>query len=180
MFRTVAKGLIRHPNTLSLGPRPAKKAKPPQRFFDGTALALCRYRVTEWALATGYPCAGKIFLPRWSKVLSQGDAARRCLARPGSQPKARPQTSARGLHEAHSTALVLNEMQAESVLDLATYTGLHALVELVVKPDDLLDPARAREAVARIARTVNIWRNHSSLIGYLIDCPIVPDQLRLM
>jgi len=85
-----------------------------------------------------------------------------------------------GLHEAHSTALVLNEMQAESVLDLATYTGLHALVELVVKPDDLLDPARAREAVARIAYTVNIWRNHSSLIGYLIDCPIVPDQLRLV
>jgi hypothetical protein len=35
-----------------------------------------------------------------------------------------------GLYEAHSTALVLNETQAESVLDLATYTGFHALVEL--------------------------------------------------
>ncbi len=85
-----------------------------------------------------------------------------------------------GLHEAHTTALVLREEQAGSVLDLATYSGLHALVELAVEPEDLFDPARARAAIARVAHTVNIWRNHPSLIGYLIDCPIVPDQLRLL
>ncbi|MGZ3512119.1 MAG: glycosyltransferase family 2 protein, partial [Candidatus Binataceae bacterium] len=85
-----------------------------------------------------------------------------------------------GLQETHTTALVLREEQAESVLDLATYTGLHALVEVAVKPEDLLDSARARETAARIARTVNIWRSHPSLIGYLIDCPIAPDQLRML
>jgi glycosyltransferase involved in cell wall biosynthesis len=75
---------------------------------------------------------------------------------------------------------VLSEEQAESVLDLATYTDLHALVELAVKPEDLLDSARVREATARIVKTVNSWRNHPALIGYLIDCPIGPEQLRMI
>ena len=85
-----------------------------------------------------------------------------------------------GLQEAHTTALVLSEEQAESVLDLATFTGLHALVELAVKPEELLESARARETVARIIHTVNNWRNHPSLIGYLVDCPIAPEQLRML
>jgi hypothetical protein len=84
------------------------------------------------------------------------------------------------LREAHTTALVLSEKQAESLLDLATFTGLHALVELAVKPEELLEPARARETVARIVHTVNIYLNHPSLIGYLIDCPIAPEQLRML
>ena len=84
------------------------------------------------------------------------------------------------LQETHTTALVLREEQAESVLDLATYTGLQALVELALKPEDLLQPARARESAARIVHIINTWRNHPSLIGYLIDCPIAPDQLRLL
>ena len=84
------------------------------------------------------------------------------------------------LQETHTTALVLSEAQAESVLDLATYTGLQALVEIALKPDDLLAPARAREATARVVHTVNTWRNHPSLIGYLIDCPIAAEQLRML
>ena len=76
--------------------------------------------------------------------------------------------------------MVLREEQAESVLDLATYTGLQALVELALKPEDLLEPARARESAARIVHTINTWRNHPSLIGYLIDCPIAPEQLRML
>ncbi len=84
------------------------------------------------------------------------------------------------LQEAHTTALVLSPEQAESVLDLATFTGLHALIDLAVKPEDLLVSARARETAARIVRTVRIWRNHPSLIGYLIDCPIAPEQLRML
>jgi hypothetical protein len=75
---------------------------------------------------------------------------------------------------------VLSEEQAESILDLATYTGLHALVELAVTPEDLLDSARVREATSRIVKTVNSWRNHPALIGYLIDCPIGPEQLRMI
>ncbi|MGH7914511.1 MAG: glycosyltransferase family 2 protein [Candidatus Binataceae bacterium] len=85
-----------------------------------------------------------------------------------------------GLHEGHTTALVLSKEQAGSILDLAMYTGLHALIELAVKPDDLIEPARAREIAARIIHAVNIWRNHPSLIGYLIDCPIAPEQLRML
>lgn len=84
------------------------------------------------------------------------------------------------LREAHTTALVLREEQAAVVLDLAAYSGLHALIELTVKPEELLEPAAARQAAARIAHAVNIWRNHPSLIGYLIDCPIVPECLRLL
>jgi O-antigen biosynthesis protein len=84
------------------------------------------------------------------------------------------------LREMHTTALVLSGEQAESVLDLATYTGLHALIELAVKPEELLESARARDTAARIARTVNIWRNHPSLIGYIIDCPIAPERLRML
>src|SRR5579864_3914561 len=84
------------------------------------------------------------------------------------------------LQETHTTALVLREEQAESVLDLATYTGLQALVELALKPEDLLEPARARDSAARIVHIINTWRNHPSLIGYLIDCPIAPDQLRML
>jgi glycosyltransferase involved in cell wall biosynthesis len=85
-----------------------------------------------------------------------------------------------GLQEAHTTALVLTEEQADSILDLATFTGLHALVELTLKPEDLLEGARARETAVRIVRTVKIWRNHPALIGYLIDCPIAPEQLRML
>jgi glycosyltransferase involved in cell wall biosynthesis len=84
------------------------------------------------------------------------------------------------LQHKHTTALVLSEEQAESVLDLATYTGLHALVELFVEAEDLLDSSRARETTARIVKTVNRWRNHPALIGYLIDCPIAPEQLRML
>ena len=84
------------------------------------------------------------------------------------------------LQAAHTTALVLNEAQAESLLDLATYTGFQALVELTLKPEDLLESGRARETITRITRTVNSWRNHPSLIGYLIDCSIAPEQLRML
>src|SRR6516225_4236861 len=48
------------------------------------------------------------------------------------------------LQETHTTALVLREEQADAVLDLATYSGLHALVEITVKPEDLLESARVR------------------------------------
>ncbi len=84
------------------------------------------------------------------------------------------------LQAAHTTALVLDEEQAESLLNLASYTGLQTLIELAVKPEDLLEPASARETVARITRTVKGWRNHPSIIGYLIDCAIAPEELRML
>jgi O-antigen biosynthesis protein len=85
-----------------------------------------------------------------------------------------------GLQETHTTTLVLREEQAESVLDLATYASLHALLELAVEPDDLLEPARIGDTITRILHTVSSWRNHPSLIGYLIDCPIPSGQLRIV
>src|SRR5690348_11798386 len=84
------------------------------------------------------------------------------------------------LRDAHTTALVLSEEQAESVLDLATYTGLHALVELTVRPEAVLEPAGARETAARVGRLVNVWRNHPALIGYIIDYRIAPERLRML
>ncbi len=83
------------------------------------------------------------------------------------------------LHAGHTTALVLTEAQAECVLDLATYTGLYALVEIAVDPGMLEDSAGVRKAAAAVMRTVRTWRNHPSLIGYLVDCPVAPDALRM-
>jgi GT2 family glycosyltransferase len=82
------------------------------------------------------------------------------------------------LREAHTTALVLSEMQSEPVLDLAAQIGLCALVELVLNPSDLLASDRIRSVLSRFAHTVNIWRNHPALLGYLIDCPVTPEQLK--
>ena len=91
-----------------------------------------------------YPRAGEIFLPRRSEILPKGDAACRCPARRWTS--ARDSSSSIGFRlcrRLHTTALVLREEQAESVLDLATFTGLQALVELALKPEDLLEPGRA-------------------------------------
>jgi glycosyltransferase involved in cell wall biosynthesis len=82
------------------------------------------------------------------------------------------------LKESHTTALILTENQATELLDLLTHCGLQAFIELPVSPEDLLDRVRARQAASRVLRVVNSWRCHPSLAGYLVDCPIAPEQLR--
>src|SRR5579864_2637361 len=43
------------------------------------------------------------------------------------------------LKQAHTTALVLTDVQSNPVLDLASTVGLHSIVELEVAPEELLD-----------------------------------------
>ncbi len=57
------------------------------------------------------------------------------------------------LKQVHTTALILNESQANSVLDLATQAGLHSIVELELSPEDLIDKRKMATASARIAHT---------------------------
>jgi glycosyltransferase involved in cell wall biosynthesis len=82
------------------------------------------------------------------------------------------------LERAHTTAVVLTQKQADSVLGLAAQTGLYALVEIETEPEALLDRARFRQTLATVARTINLLRGHRALIGYLVDCPVEPAALR--
>jgi glycosyltransferase involved in cell wall biosynthesis len=82
------------------------------------------------------------------------------------------------LKESHTTALILTERQADEVLDLLSHSGLQAFIELTIGPEELLDRARAREAVSRVLRVVSLWRYHPSLAGYILDFAVDPEQLR--
>lgn len=78
----------------------------------------------------------------------------------------------------HTTGLVLSEAQADSITAIAAQAGLHALVEIQINPAQILSRSGLREAIAHsLAATTNL-REYPNLIGYLIDCPIPPDQLR--
>jgi glycosyltransferase involved in cell wall biosynthesis len=82
------------------------------------------------------------------------------------------------LKQAHTTALVLTEVQSNPILDLASTVGLHSIVELEVAPEELLDRRLRSHAISRIAHTVTILSGRSGLLGFLINCPISQDALR--
>ncbi|HVN63505.1 MAG TPA: glycosyltransferase, partial [Candidatus Binataceae bacterium] len=84
------------------------------------------------------------------------------------------------LKSAHTTGLLLSETQAPTVLDLAAQTGLTAIVELTISPDDLLQHRNFRAAVSRIAKITHALERHPALVGFLIDCPIGADAIRLV
>jgi glycosyltransferase involved in cell wall biosynthesis len=80
----------------------------------------------------------------------------------------------------HTTGVLLSESQARSALDIVGQAGIVAMVELVVKPADLMDGRRSRALVSHLAQVANIHRNQASLFGYLIDFAISPDELRAL
>jgi glycosyltransferase involved in cell wall biosynthesis len=82
------------------------------------------------------------------------------------------------LREGHATGLILNEKNAEPLLGLAAQSGLHALMEIEARPDELLSRAGYRALAARAADTIEAVRGSAALIGYLIDCPVEPAALR--
>ncbi len=82
------------------------------------------------------------------------------------------------LKESHTTGLVLTEAQAHPVIDLAGQIGIHAIVELAVAPEELLERRHFSAAISRVAHTANILKLSSALLGYLIDCPISQDAIR--
>ena len=82
------------------------------------------------------------------------------------------------LHASHATAVLVAEDQAEAVLALASQSGLYALVELKVRPDDLFSRGLSRAAASELAKRVSNLRGYPCVIGYLLDCAVEPDALR--
>jgi glycosyltransferase involved in cell wall biosynthesis len=82
------------------------------------------------------------------------------------------------LNQSHTTGLILTEAQAHPIIDIAGQIGMHAIVELAVAPDELIERRHFSAAVSRIAHIVNILKSSSALLGYLIDCPISQDEIR--
>jgi glycosyltransferase involved in cell wall biosynthesis len=78
----------------------------------------------------------------------------------------------------YTTGLILDEVQAHQILDLATQAGLPSLVEIRIDPADLRDPDRWRGVVSRAAHLANVFRGRPALFGYLVDCPLSQDELR--
>ncbi len=74
------------------------------------------------------------------------------------------------LKAAHTTGVVLTEAQAHSALDIVAASGMVAIVELSVAHDELLAPGQFSSMVSRLAHTANIYRSHTGLLGYLMDC----------
>ena len=83
------------------------------------------------------------------------------------------------LKQLHTTALVLTEQQSQSILDLATQTGLVSIVELEVEPDELIDRRKIAVAVSRVTKAASNLNGRPGLLGFLINCPISQDLLRM-
>ncbi|HEX4210026.1 MAG TPA: glycosyltransferase, partial [Candidatus Binataceae bacterium] len=83
------------------------------------------------------------------------------------------------LKAAHTTGLILTETQAEPVLDIAAQSGLYALVEINVAPEALLTRSSYRTELARLTGIARTCKGYSALIGYLINCPIDANLVRM-
>ena len=83
------------------------------------------------------------------------------------------------LKSLHTTGLILTEAQANPVLDLAGQVGLLAMIELAVTPEELTDRRHFAGALSRIAHTAHVFAGRPGLLGYLIDCPIHQDEIRV-
>ncbi len=73
------------------------------------------------------------------------------------------------LKEAHTTGLVVNGPQAETVLDFAGQLGLGAMLEIAIDPEELVDRSRLRTVTSRVSRTATLFRGHRGVAGYLLD-----------
>ncbi len=83
------------------------------------------------------------------------------------------------LAEAHTTSLIVREVDADAVMDLAAQAGLCTMVELGVAPASLLDRKSLRTAKARLCELLRAFNGRPGLSGYLIDCPVTEDFLKL-
>ncbi len=82
------------------------------------------------------------------------------------------------LSEAHTTALIVAEADADEVLDLSAQAGLCAIVEVQVAPDALLKRSGLRAVEEKIGARVRALNGRPGLVGYLVDCPLTQDFLR--
>ena len=82
------------------------------------------------------------------------------------------------LYAAHTTAVVIADGEVEAALDLVAQRGLYALLELKVRPEDLLSRKALHRAICKLRERLASLRGYPSLLGYLLDCPVEPDMLR--
>ncbi len=83
------------------------------------------------------------------------------------------------LADAHTTSLIVPEADADAVIDLAAQAGLCTMVELSVAPTSLLDRRSLRTIKTQLGARVRALNGRPGLIGYLIDCPVSQDFLKL-
>ena len=82
------------------------------------------------------------------------------------------------LHAAHTTAAVIAENEADALLDLVAEQSLYALLEIKVRPQDLFSRSAHHAVMADLRKRVTTLRGYPGVIGYLVDCPVEPDELR--
>jgi len=83
------------------------------------------------------------------------------------------------LADAHTTSLIVPEADADAVIDLAAQGGLCTMVELSVAPASLVDRKSFRAIKTQLSARVRALNGRAGLIGYLIDCPVGQDFLKL-
>ncbi len=82
-------------------------------------------------------------------------------------------------HDSHTTSLIVAYDDAGTVLDVAAQAGLCTIVELSVAPDALLARKSLRAERERLAEQVRALSARPGLIGYLIECHLSQDFLRV-
>jgi glycosyltransferase involved in cell wall biosynthesis len=87
-------------------------------------------------------------------------------------------TLLRGFRAAHTTAVVVDEYEAESILDLVAQADLFAIVELELQPEELFSRRAVRHAIVRLRKRVADLRYYPGVIGYLLHCALDADELR--
>jgi glycosyltransferase involved in cell wall biosynthesis len=83
------------------------------------------------------------------------------------------------LEAAHTSAIIVGPADAEIAIDLAAAMGLHAIVELALDPERLLDRARARAVGAELITVARRFTGRKGLIGFLLSPSINPEWLRM-
>jgi glycosyltransferase involved in cell wall biosynthesis len=121
---------------------------------------------------------GKFFSRAGSKFFFKAVRLEPLKGEPDLTAKLRLRRRFGELREAHTTAIVVKEADAETVIDLAAQAGLCAMVEIAIQPNWLLERREFELAQARISRVVRSIGGHPALLGYLLDCSIGPDLLK--
>jgi glycosyltransferase involved in cell wall biosynthesis len=121
---------------------------------------------------------GKFFSRGGDKFFLKAIRFRAPRSSPGFEEKIAWRKRLGDWRAAHTTAVVIADGEAEALLDLAAQPGLYALLELTVRPEDLFSRNALRMAISDLRKRVTNLRGCSSLIGYLLDCPMDPDAMR--
>ena len=83
------------------------------------------------------------------------------------------------LSRGHTTAVVVAEAKAEAVLDLAAQANLSSLIEIELQPIDLLSRSTFRASLSNLRKRVTKLRGYPTVMGYLLDCAVGRDALRI-